>query len=418
VSSVLIVGAGPVGAVCALAMQQQGIAARVLEAQPADAGADTRTLALSHGSRLILERLGVWDQLDDVTPITRIHISQRGALGVARLAAEDVAVPALGYVLPYAVLTAALKQALAESRVDVEYGVAVERIESDSVCATVHTADGRALAAPLVVVADGGRGDAAPAPKFERDYDQMAVVCEVQTELPHGNQAFERFTPQGPAALLPKGDRYALVWTASSADAQRIAALPDDAFLAALYRHFGGRQGLFLQASPRKTFPLKLAWTGSEAADRVVRIGNAAQTLHPVAGQGFNIGLRDAWELAALCGETPHKLNERGETPHELNQRGETPQELKQRGETPHESIQHRDAPANEIGSVAMLRAYARGRRVDVLGGVGFTDFLVRVFSNDIPPLRHARGLGLLALEVLPPLKRFVARRMIFGARG
>lgn len=384
VNTVLIVGAGPVGAVCALALQQQGIRTHVLEAQPEDARADTRTLALSHGARLILERLGVWDTLEDVTPIRRIHISQRGALGVARLSADEASVPALGYVLPYALLTAALKRALADAGVAVEYGVAVARIESGADMATLHAADGSTHAAPLVVVADGGRGGhgkeahAAPAPKFERDYDQTAVVCEVQTELPHANRAYERFTPEGPAALLPKGDRYALVWTARQEDAERIAQLADDEFLAALYRHFGGRQGLFLSASPRKTFPLKLAYRGSEVADRVVRIGNAAQTLHPVAGQGFNIGLRDAWELASLCG----------------------------------------DAPAGEIGSAAMLRAYARGRRVDVLGGVGFTDFLVRVFSNDIAPLRHVRGLGLLALEVLPPLKSFVARRMIFGARG
>jgi len=376
VNEILIVGAGPVGAVCALALQQQGIAARVLEAQPADARADTRTLALSHGSRLILERLGVWDKLTDVTPITRIHISQRGALGVARLSADELGVPALGYVLPYAVLTAALKQALTDAGIAVEYGVAMDRIESGA--ATLHTVDGRTLAAPLVIVADGGRGDQVPTPRFERDYDQMAVVCDVQTELPHASRAFERFTPEGPAALLPKGDRYALVWTASNVDAQRIAALPDSEFLAALYRHFGGRQGLFLHASPRKTFPLRLAWTGNEAGDRVVRIGNAAQTLHPVAGQGFNIGLRDAWELASLCGDTP----------------------------------------ASEIGNAAMLAAYARGRRADVLGGLGFTDFLVRTFSNDIGLLQHARGLGLLALEALPPLKTFVARRMMFGARG
>ena len=376
VNEILIVGAGPVGAVCALALQQQGIAARVLEAQPADARADTRTLALSHGSRLILERLGVWDKLTDVTPITRIHISQRGALGVARLSADELGVPALGYVLPYAVLTAALKRALTDAGIAVEYGVAMDRIESGA--ATLHTEDGRTLAAPLVIVADGGRGDQVPTPRFERDYDQMAVVCDVQTELPHASRAFERFTPEGPAALLPKGDRYALVWTASNVDAQRIAALPDSEFLAALYRHFGGRQGLFLHASPRKTFPLRLAWTGNEAGDRVVRIGNAAQTLHPVAGQGFNIGLRDAWELASLCGDTP----------------------------------------ASEIGNAAMLAAYARGRRADVLGGLGFTDFLVRTFSNDIGLLRHARGLGLLALEALPPLKTFVARRMMFGARG
>ncbi|MCU0809513.1 MAG: FAD-dependent monooxygenase [Thiobacillaceae bacterium] len=377
-NDILIVGAGPVGAVCALALQQQGVAARVLEAQPEDARADTRTLALAHGSRLILERLGVWGRLADVTPITRIHISQRGALGMARLTADELGVPALGYVLPYAELTAALKQALREAAIAVEYGVAVERIDPGSALAMLHAADGRALSAPLVVVADGGRGEAAAEAKFAHDYQQMAVVCEVQTELPHAGQAFERFTPEGPAALLPKNDGYALVWTANDADAQRIAALPDDEFLAALYRHFGGRQGLFLQASPRKTFPLRLAYIGSEASDHVVRIGNAAQTLHPVAGQGFNIGLRDAWELANLCGDTD----------------------------------------SGEIGGTAMLRDYARGRRVDVIGGVGFTDFLVRVFSNDVAPLRHARGLGLLALEVLPPLKAFVARRMMFGARG
>ncbi|MFP5407957.1 MAG: FAD-dependent monooxygenase [Gammaproteobacteria bacterium] len=377
-NSVLVVGAGPVGAVCALALQQQGIAAQVIEAQPEDARADSRTLALSHGARLILERLGVWERLEDVTPITRIHVSQRGALGVARLSADEVKVPALGYVLPYATLTAALKQALADAAVTVDYGVVVERIESAADAATLHRADGRSDSAPLIVVADGGRGEAAPTPKLQRDYDQMAVVCDVQTELPHTNQAYERFTPEGPAALLPQGEKYALVWTASRDAAERIVQLTDAEFLDALYRHFGGRQGLFLQAGPRKAFPLKLAYVGSEAADRVVRIGNAAQTLHPVAGQGFNIGLRDAWELAALCGESP----------------------------------------IDEIGSAAMLAAYARGRRVDVLGGVGFTDFLVRVFSNDIGPLRHARGLGLLALEALPPLKSFVARRMMFGARG
>ncbi len=383
-SSVLIVGAGPVGAVCALALQQQGIAAQVLEAQPHDTRTDTRTLALSHGARLILDRLGVWDTLDAVTPITRIHISQRGALGVARLAAGDAGLPALGYVLPYAALTRALQHALTVSHIAVEYGVAVECIDAAADAATVHAADGRSLAASLVVVADGGRSGrtqsaaTAPLPKFERDYEQTAVVCEVETELPHANRAFERFTPQGPAALLPKDDRYALVWTASHADAEHIAGLPDAEFLAALYRHFGGRQGRFLAASPRKTFPLKLAYTGSIAADRVVRIGNAAQTLHPVAGQGFNLGLRDAWELASLCGDTPREA----------------------------------------LGDAAMFTAYARGRRVDVIGGLGFTDFLVRVFSNDIGPLRHARGLGLLALEALPPLKNFVARRMIFGARG
>ena len=153
----LIVGAGPVGAVCALAMRQQGVDAHVLEAQPAEARADTRTLALSYGSRLILDRLGVWDTLEDVTPITRIHISQRGALGMARLSANEIKVPALGYVLSYATLTAALKRALYDARIAVDYGVEVERIESGAACASLHTHAGDTLAAPLVVVADGGR---------------------------------------------------------------------------------------------------------------------------------------------------------------------------------------------------------------------------------------------------------------------
>ena len=378
VNELIVVGAGPVGAVSALALQQHGVAARVLEARAEDARADTRTLALAHGSRLILERLGVWTRLEQATPITRIHISQRGALGVTRLSAEALGVPALGYVLSYAHLTEVLKQALGEARIAVEYGVPVERIEPGTGAARVQAADGRSWSAPLVAVADGGRGAQTPAPRFAHDYAQTAVVCEVRTELAHAGRAFERFTPEGPAALLPKGDGYALVWTAASADAARIAALPDADFLAALQRHFGGRQGLFLSATPRKTFPLRCIYAGREAGARVVRIGNAAQTLHPVAGQGFNIGLRDAWELARLCADTR----------------------------------------ADALGGEAMLRAYARGRRFDVVAGLGFTDFLVRMFSNDVAALRHARGLGLLALEALAPLKAFVARRMMFGARG
>jgi 2-octaprenyl-6-methoxyphenol hydroxylase len=373
----LVVGAGPVGAVCALALAQQDVPVRVLEAGPEDAPGDGRTLALSHGAQLILSRLGVWHRLAGVTPITRIHISQRGALGVARLDAAELDVPALGYVLSYATLTAALKEALREAGVPVEYGVAVEAVQAGSDAAVITTPAGERRTA-LAVVADGGRSLAAPTPKFHRDYAQMALVCDVRTERPHAHQAYERFTPDGPVALLPKHDRYGLVWTARPDVAEHLRALDDRAFLDALQTHFGGRQGRFLEVGPRKAFPLTMSYTGSEAGARVVRIGNAAQTLHPVAGQGFNLGLRDAFELALACA----------------------------------------DAPPDTLGNAAMLAAYARGRRADVAGGLGFTDFLVRAFSNDFAPLRHARGLGLLALEALPPLKSFVARRMMFGARG
>lgn len=380
----IIVGAGPVGAICALAMQHHGIAPRVLEARAHVNRNDPRTLALSHSARLVLERLGVWARLKDVTPITRIHISQRGGFGTTRLSADEEHLPALGYVLSYGALTTALESELSAANIAVEYGTDVQRIEAGA----VHTTTGERFDAPLIVVADGGRSGQAPSPRFARDYQQMAVVCEVQTEVPHGNLAYERFTPDGPAALLPKGDAYALVWTARPADAERIADLPDPAFLDALYRHFGGRRGRFLSATPRNRFPLKLSLTGTQTEAGIVRIGNASQTLHPVSGQGFNIGLRDAWELAALCGDTLDASAKRGDTRYEA------------------------------LGSAAMLRAYGRGRRIDVLGGLGFTDFLVRAFSNDIAPVRHVRGLALLALDMVPPLKHFVARRMIFGSRG
>lgn len=388
--SPLIIGAGPVGALCALAMQHYGILPHVLEAREQTRSAhDARTLVLSHGSRLILERLGVWNRLDHYTPITRIHISQRGGFGISNISAEEEQLPALGYVVSYSGLEIALEAQMVAVGIAVQYGI-------DALCQAtgVHTAQGQHYSAPLIVVADGGRSGQAPSPRLARDYDQMAIVCEVQTELPHEHRAYERFTPDGPVALLPYAvhalhadtvssrnaahHTYALVWTTQPRDAERIAMLDDAAFLDALYQHFGGRQGRFLAATPRKRFPLKLSFIGTQADAGVVRIGNAAQTLHPVSGQGLNIGLRDAWELAVLCGDTPPEA----------------------------------------IGSVEMLGAYGRSRRVDVLGGIGFTDFLIRAFSNDIAPVRHARGLGLLALEMLPPLKHFVARRMIFGSRG
>ena len=389
----IIVGAGPVGALCALAMQHYGVTPRVLETRgQGRSDNDARTLVLSHGSRLILERLGVWARLDKVTPITRIHISQRGGFGTTQLSAEDEHLPALGYVVSYGALEIALEAEMTATGIAVQYGTDAQCVASG----VVRTAQDQDYTAPLIVVADGGRGEQAPSPRLARDYEQMAIVCEVQTELPHDHRAYERFTPDGPVALLPHdaqplskddaaSDRsaatqntYALVWTTHPADAERIAMLDDAAFLDALYQHFGGRQGKFISATPRKRFPLKLSFIGTQANAGVVRIGNAAQTLHPVSGQGLNIGLRDAWELAALCGDTsPEKL-----------------------------------------GGAAMLRAYSQSRRMDVLGGIGFTDFLIRAFSNDIAPLRHARGLGLLALEMLPPLKHFVARRMIFGSRG
>ncbi len=376
-ADILIVGAGPVGAVCALALAQGGLSPVLLEARAADRKlADRRTLALSHGSRLILERLGVWQQLADATPITAIHISQKGGFGQARLTAAEEGVPALGYVLGYAELADALEHALQAAGLAVRHDAAVAAASPGRVYAALKLHDGGLLTARLAVIADGGRSFAGKA-RISKDYGQVAVVGRVSTDQPHTGLAFERFTPQGPAALLPRGSGYALVWVTSAAEAERLLALADTDFLAALQVHFGGRAGRFLAIAERGRFPLRLSWQGSDAGRRLVRVGNAAQTLHPVAGQGFNLGLRDAWELAQAV----------------------------------------LDAPADP-GAEATLARYAALRRRDALPGIGFTDALVEIFSRDFAPLRRARGLGLFTLQAVPPLKHFVARRMMFGARG
>ena len=378
---IVIAGAGPVGAVCALALKQGGLDPLVLEARPENAPVnDRRTLALSYGSRLLLERLGIWARIEEATPITRIHISHRGGLGRAFLSAQEEKLPALGYVLSYGELAQALMGELRQAGVRVRFDAQVQQAEAQNAAAEL-TLEGDApetLYARLAVIADGGRGKDAPPARWSRDYAQVAVVAEVKSELPHRNLAYERFTPNGPIALLPRGDGYALVWVNAPDEAARIAQFDDAEFLAELHRQFGNRQGRFLAVHSRGQFPLKLDYRGTRAGPHVVRIGNASQTLHPVAGQGFNLGLRDAWELAQSCLEVGPDM----------------------------------------IGSSTQLARYTAGRRRDALPGIGFTDFLVRTFSTTNPVAHHLRGLGLMALQMLPPARHFVARRMLFGKNG
>ncbi|MEW6314421.1 MAG: FAD-dependent monooxygenase [Pseudomonadota bacterium] len=379
----LIAGGGPVGAALALALRDSGLKVALCEARPADTPvSDRRTLALSHGSRLILERLGAWAPLQ-ATPITAIHVSQRHAFGRALLGAQEAGVPALGYVLRYADLQRALAARLAASGVDCRYGAQVTHVDlrQDAAHITYQQNGASHIAASkLLAVADGGRslhGMLGVVPR-QHDYHQHAVVAEVATELPHRNTAYERFTEQGPAALLPCDDGLALVWTADPARAQELCALDDATFLARLHEHFGDRLGRFTQAGPRSSFPLLLKYADPLPTPRSVLIGNAAQMLHPVAGQGFNLGLRDAWELAQAI----------------------------------------LSMPAEEMGSTAMLAAYRKARRFDRGSGIRFTDALVRLFSSDRSPLRALLGLGLEAFDAAPAARRFLARRMMFGAAG
>ncbi len=380
---VAIIGGGPVGAALALALRDSRLKVCVLEARSAgSASQDARALALSYGSRLLLSRLGVWNVLQDVSAIRTIHISQRQSFGRAVLHAEELNVPDLGYVLPYPALQDALTAALQRSGVASIYGASVTKLASEADHAAIsYQQDGaeHTLQTRLAVVADGGKLLAQQFPPKVRDYGQSALITHITCSALKPGTAFERFTPQGPLALLPFKVGYELVWTAPHQTAQEMLAWDDAKFLNELHRHFGDRVGEFLTVGKRSCFPLGLRRAPQQTPmPHVVLLGNAAQTLHPVAGQGFNMGLRDAWELA---------------------------QEIL-------------DAKPEELGSDTMLAAYRSDRRIDREMGIRFTDSLVRLFSNDLPLVGAGRAAALTALDCLPFAKKFVAKRMMFGANG
>ena len=380
---IAIIGGGPVGASLALALRDSSLKVCVLEARPANAASnDARALALSYGSRLLLERIGIWNTLHDVSFIRTIHISQRRSFGRAMLRAAELNVPELGYVLPYPALQGALDKALQNSGITASYGASVTRVHGESGFADIsYQQDGieHVLRTRLAVVADGGKLLAQQYPPEVRDYGQSALISHITCSLAQAEMAYERFTAQGPVALLPFQDGYELVWTAPHQLAQEMLAWDDAKFLDELQRHFGDRAGEFLTVSKRTCFPLGLKRAPNLfPMPHTVLLGNAAQTMHPVAGQGFNMGLRDAWELA---------------------------QEIL-------------DAAPETLGADTMLAAYRSQRRTDREAGIRFTDGLVRLFSNDLPLISAGRAVALSALDCLPFAKSFVAKRMMFGANG
>jgi len=379
---VAIVGGGPIGAAVAIALQGSDLGVLVLEAR-SDAGSsnDARTLAMSYGSRLILERLGIWPQIEPVTRIESIHVSQRGGFGHTLLSADEVGMPALGYVVRYSSLQQAFGKALDSKHATLITGAEVTGMESaGSGVAIGFRAQGTSLSisARLLIIADGGAGTGlrAGATVKARGYGQDAVVGLVETSKPHERKAYERFTPHGPIALLPFENRYALVWTATPETADRLMALAATGFLDELQQHFGDRAGRFVSIEARARFPLALRYVANPVLPRAVMLGNAAQALHPIAGQGFNLGLRDAWELG----------------------------EILLRRATP------------DPGGDECLSNYRAMRRPDRLHGIALTHSLVKIFSNDFAPLRAARGAALSLLDLVPPAKRAFMHHMIFGA--
>jgi 2-octaprenyl-6-methoxyphenol hydroxylase len=371
---VAIVGGGPVGAALAALAGSRSVAVFEARAEPST---DARTLALSHASRELLEGAGAWP-VEGVTPITSIHVSQRGGPGRTVLEAAEQGLPALGYTVAFSRLEHALDAALDRAGVAVHRGARCRGIALDGDGASVSFEDGREVRARLLVLADGGaNASRIPGIAFEeKDYAQVAVVAPLEGDRPHRGRAYERFTPRGPIALLPVGERYGLVWTASPHEAPDLLALEDATFLARLQEAFGDRAGRLLSVGARASFPLRLRRVNTPIALRTAIIGNAAQSMHPVAGQGLNLGLRDAAVLAEAIAATPRK----------------------------------------QLGGAAMLAAYRDARRRDAGRGVVFTDALVSLFSDARGLPTIARGLAQAAQDLVPPARRLLARRMIYGA--
>ena len=391
---VAIVGGGMVGASFALALRSTGLRVLLIESIPSDSprqpSFDDRTTALGNGSRQIFESLGVWSAMaGEAAAIRSIHVSDAGRFGVARLVAQEQGIDAFGYVVPNRVIGRVLWQALREApNITLAVPAQLERarLREDGVDLELLV-DGqpRSVRAAVAVAADGAGSVLRASAGIEaavEDYDQVAIVVNAATETPNTGEAFERFTPSGPLAVLPLKNRshdnrddnggYAVIWAVRPERAAELLALDDAAFAAELQASFGWRAGRWTRIGKRNTYPLSLSRAQETVAGRVVLIGNAAQALHPVAGQGFNLGLRDSATLAEMLASIP--------------------------------------AGAASPDFTELLGRFAAWRDEDRRGVTRFTDSLVKLFGSERPSLSLVRNFGLLLFDMSPTAKRALSR--------
>ncbi len=370
-----ICGAGPVGMALAALLVQRGARAAgiaLLDAKSIEqARRDPRTIALSHGSRQILEAAGAWPV--EATPIHQIHVSRRGQFGRSLMDRGEHGVEALGYVARYGAVVSALA--------DVCERLGVASLRPAQVTGSAEDADGlsvqieqagatSSLRASLLVQAEGGLFGQQAERAVSRDYGQSAIIAHVRASAPIAHRAYERFTDEGPLALLPQDDGYALVWCVAPTRAEQLLALDDAAFLARLGAAFGSRLGRFTHTTARLAYRLGLNAQAAGTA-RTVAIGNAAQTLHPVAGQGLNLGLRDAAALARVLAQ---------------------------------------DSRPDALERYASLRQADRGLTVRV------TDTMARIFTGSAPA-QGLLGLSLGLLDAISPVRKGLAELMMYGRR-
>ncbi len=373
---VAICGAGPVGLALAALLARRGVPGEriaLIDAKSlGQAISDPRSIALAWGSRQLLEDVKAWPI--EATPIHQIHVSRRGHLGRSLMDRDEHGLPALGYVTRYGEVVDALARACERAGVGVIRPARVSALDERDTHVRLDLDDGRRITARIAVQAEGGVFGQQQDKALKRDYGQTAVLANVEVSAPLPHRAFERFTDEGPLALLPQdsaeGYQYTLVWCMRPERAQRVRDLGDDHFLRQLGEAFGTRLGRFTRVSPRVAYPLGLN-AEAHASARTVAIGNAAQTLHPVAGQGMNLGLRDAAVLARLLA---------------------------------------RDA------SPRSLAAFVAERDADRRLTIRLTDTMARAFAGS-GPLQSVFGLSLAALDAVKPARMLLAELMMYGRR-
>ena len=380
----IIVGAGLAGNCLGLALQHSGLKIAIVEAgnrrQIYDSPQGDRALALAAGTVQLLQAIDAWDGIaHKSTPIKHIHISDQGHFGKTRLSAEEQAVEALGYVIVAREIEDYVAELVAQSAVDCFYDTRVVGLMSGPAAVNVSLKQQGIsinLSAQLLVGADGGQSSVRKLldiPQQITDYGQTALVTTMQSALPHHNIAFERFTAYGPLALLPVGAKQsAVVWTRSHEQAQELLSGGEAEFLSELQDCFGYRLGVLRLIAPRRAFPLSLIRAETMVSGRAVIIGNAVHQLHPVAGQGFNLGIRDVALLAEMLLE------------------------------------QQRNS--GDLGEAQLLNTYAKQRLGDHDKTIGFTNQVVRIFSNDRLPVAALRNVGLMLLDHLPAAKQLLTR--------
>ncbi len=392
---VVIVGGGLVGASLAVALAPSQKKILVIEPHPPDSARqpsyDERTVALTHTTRVIFQTMDVWEEILSMgaEPILDIHVSSRGGFGQTHLSCKHAGTHALGYVVPTRVIGTILWNRLKDAD-NIEMACPGRVVKSEphrDHCQVRYEAgqDLQTVHCRLLVVADGGRSNLLRQHRAEprtSEYPQSAVLCIVSVDRPHHGRAYERFTDEGPLALLPHcplngNHRYAVVWTTLNENLDHRLALDDQAFLQLLQSSFGDRAGNFSYPSPRKSYSLKRSTLSRPGLDRTIVIGNAAHTVHPVAGQGFNLGLRDVAELSEIIFNTPE----------------------------------------GQVGTPSMIDLYYDSRVRDTRMVSGFTHSLVSIFTSRRLSVSIARNIALNAIEHFPPAKRFLLRRTL-GMNG